>query len=125
LSATILLLEKFCCSRRTFNIPAMKMGPLIALLADFIAVPKAWESAAVAYTLLLTVLLRTETYWLRVGAPEHLNALVLRRLAEQLRTTDFTELIWWSRPTDTELEARRAILTADSQSQDKNCFKAF
>jgi hypothetical protein len=103
----------------------MKMGPLIALLADFIAVPKAWESAAVAYTLLLTVLLRTETYWLRVGAPEHLNALVLRRLAEQLRTTDFTELIWWSRPTDTELEARRAILTADSQSQDKNCFKAF
>lgn len=97
--------------------PAMNIGPLIALLADFIAVPRAWESAAVAYTLLLlTVLLRTETYWLRVGAPGDLKAFVLMRLDEQLRATDLAELIWWSRPTDTELGARRAILTAHRRS---------
>jgi hypothetical protein len=52
------------------NPPAMKMGPLIAFDADFIAVPRAWVRAAVAYTLeLLTFLLRTDTCRLRVGAP--------------------------------------------------------
>jgi hypothetical protein len=124
-SATVLLFEEFY-QHRTFNIPAMKMGPLIALFADFIAVPRAWESAAVAYTLLLlTVLLRTETYWLRVGAPEDRKALVLRRLAEQLRATDLTGLIWWSRPKDTELGARRAMLTAQTQIKDSVCFTNF
>lgn len=58
--------------------PEMKMGPLIALDADFIAVPRAWVRAAVAYTLeLLTFLLRTDTCWLRVGAPGVLKARVL------------------------------------------------
>jgi hypothetical protein len=41
----------------------MYMGALTALEAAFIAVPNAWVSAAVAYTLLLTVLLRTEAAW--------------------------------------------------------------
>lgn len=66
----------------------------MALLADFKAVPRAWESAAVAYTLLLlTVLLRTDAYWLREEAPYDLKARVLRRLAVQLRATCLAELI--------------------------------
>lgn len=70
----------------------MKMGPLIALLTDFIAVPNAWVSAAVAYTLLLlTVLLRTDACWTRGGPPEVLKAL-LPALEDELRGS--AQVIW-------------------------------